>query len=242
VTGGVERALRSRSPLDPTRHRSAPRGGEQMAPPLHSLTPPMPPFIHLITPLLQQVTQVLPDTIVTKQVDMGLFQKIGVVASTFMTIAVLLLSVTLLLLVWYFRGVYSRITQLIDRVDRELIPLVRGATGLTEDIQAIVASFKGDIDQVQETVATVNTRALAVVQRVEERIERFEVLVDLVQEEAEETVVSAIAAVRGVRTGLGRVFDHNEGDDDGDDIDEGAPDAGAAYPRVRPRRSDGAYS
>lgn len=206
-------------------------------------------LLQVATTMAQTASHVYPDTIITKQVtaEPGVFQKIATIASTLMTIALLVLAVGLVPAAWNFRKTYKKINELIDRVYGDITPLVRSASIVTEDAREIVASLKGDARLVQQTVAAANTRLLKAVRQTEERIDRFNALLEVVQEEAESTFISTAATVRGVRTGFGQIFT-NEGDDDGDIGDErsdetgtlhaGPSHPGSARPRVKPKRFD----
>lgn len=211
--------------------------------------------MHLLTgaaTLLIQVGRTLPDTLVTKQVmtEPGMFSKITSIASGLMTIALLVLAVGLVPAAWNFRKTYKKVNELLDKVYGDVAPLVRSASMVAEDAREIVGIVKGDVRQVQQTIAAANTRLLKAVREAEERLDQFNALIEVVQEEAESTFVDTAATVRGVRTGLGRVLESDEEEfDDGDDaairrrdggtardaLDTGsAPDP--ARPRRRPRR------
>jgi uncharacterized protein YoxC len=207
--------------------------------------------MHLLTEaatLLMQVGRTLPDTLVTKQVttEPGLFSKITSIASGLMTIALLVLAVGLVPAAWNFRKTYKKVNELIDKVYGDVAPLVRSASMVAEDAREIVNIVKGDVRQVQQTVAAANTRLLKAVREAEERLDQFNALIEVVQEEAEATFVDTAATVRGVRTGLSRVLEPDEEEfEDGDDaavrgtgggITGDAIDAPrSARPRRRPR-------
>jgi uncharacterized protein YoxC len=205
--------------------------------------------MHLLTEaatLLMQVGRTLPDTLVTKQVtaEPGTFSKITSIASGLMTIALLVLAVGLVPAAWNFRKTYKKVNDLLDRVYGDVAPLVRSASMVAEDAREIVSIVKGDVRQVQQTVAAANSRLLKAVREAEERLDQFNALIEVVQEEAESTFVDTAATVRGVRTGLSRVLEPDEEElYDGDDaaIRSGdtpsAVDApGTTRPRRRPRR------
>lgn len=198
--------------------------------------------MHLLTEaaaLLMQAGRTLPDTLVTKQVttEPGLFSKITSIASGLMTLALLALTVGLVPAAWNFRKTYKKINELIDKVYGDVAPLVRSASMVAEDAREIVSIVKGDVRQVQQTVAGANARLLKAVREAEERLDQFNALIEVVQEEAETAFVDTASTVRGVRTGLTRVFEPEEEFDDGDNGAGGAAGASeAARPRRRPRR------
>ena len=172
-----------------------------------------------VTTLLIQAGHVLPDTLVTKQVPaaVGTFEKITSVASGLMTIALLVLAVGLVPAAWNFRKTYKKVNELLDRVYGDVAPLVRSASIVTEDTREIVAMVKGDVRQVQQTVAAANARLLKAVKEAEARLDEFNALIEVVQDEAESAFVNTASTVHGVRTGLAQVFDNTEEFEDGDD-------------------------
>lgn len=196
---------------------------------------------HLVSDLavtLLQGVQHWPDTVVTKQVvtEPGTFGKIGAIARLIMALSVMVLAMALVLAAWNFRRAYHRVTALLDRAYGDLLPLIRNAGVVSEDVRDMVSSVKGDVRQVQQTVAAANSRLLKAVRQAEERIDDFNAFMEVVQDEAESAFVSTAATVRGVRRGVEQALDHNAGeDDDGDNGDGGAPHAGAEQPRVRTR-------
>ncbi len=201
----------------------------------------MPEMTHLAA-LLIQVGHTLPDTLVTKQVtaEPGIFSKLTTVASGLMTIALLVLAVGLVPAAWSFRKTYKKINDLIDRVYGDVSPLVRSASIAADDAKDILAIVKGDVRQVQQTIAAANSRLLKATREVEERLDQFNALIEVVQDEAESAFVGTASTVRGVRTGLTHVFDSGEEVDDGDIRSGRAPGTSAATgPKNRPkRRSD----
>lgn len=192
-----------------------------------------------VTTLLIQAAHVLPDTLVTKQVpaEVGIFQEITSVASGLMTIVLLVLAVVLVLAAWNFRKTYKKVNDLLDRVYGDVAPLVRSANGITEDAREIVAIVKGDVRQVQQTVAAANARLLKAVKEAEARLDEFNALIEVVQDEAESAFVNTASTVHGVRTGLAQVFDNTEEFEDGGDRDGQSADAPGPSAPSRPRRA-----
>ena len=198
-----------------------------------------------VTALLIQAAHLLPDTLVTKQVPaaVGTFEKITSVASGLMTISLLVLAVGLVPAAWNLRKTYKKVNELIDRVYGDFGPLVRSASIVTEDAREIVAMVKGDVRQVQQTVAAANARLLKAVKEAEARLDEFNALIEVVQDEAESAFVNTASTVHGVRAGLAQVFDSGEDFEDGDirNGDTASP-AGTHAPnrsRHSPRRRGG---
>jgi uncharacterized protein YoxC len=207
--------------------------------------------------LLQQAAA-LPDTIVTKAADPGPFAKVAAVASTLMTVALLVLAVSLTPAAWSFRKSYKKWNDLLDRVYGDINPIMRHTSSIADNLDYITTSIRTDIQQVNATVAAANQRLHQAIAVTEERLNQFSALLEVVQEEAEQLFVSTASAARGVRAGassLARgapdvrgpqplavdptVEDVGERaaqeDDHGDDIDGGTTETEPTRPRVRPR-------
>ena len=211
--------------------------------------------------LLQQAA-VLPDTIVTKAADPGLFAKVAAVASSLMTIALLVLAVALTPAAWNFRNSHKKWNQLLERIQGDINPIVRHASSIADNLDYITTSIRTDIQQVNATVAAANQRLHQAIAVTEERLNQFSALLEVVQDEAEQLFVSTAAAARGVRAGAASLArgapappepgplaveltvempDDDatedgplEEEDHGDDISD-ATEAQSARPRVRPR-------
>jgi uncharacterized protein YoxC len=206
--------------------------------------------------LLQQAA-VLPDTIITKSPDMGLFETVAAVASGLMTIALLVLAVSLTPAAWNFRKSYKKWNELLDRIQGDIAPIMRHASSIADNVDYITTSIRTDIQQVNATVAAANQRLHQAIAVTEERLNQFSALLEVVQDEAEQLFVSTASAARGVRAGAASLargapdvqepqpltvdstaddLDERSAqeDDDGNDITDAA-ETESARPRVRPR-------
>ena len=206
--------------------------------------------------LLIQGAQVLPDTIITKQVgvDQSAFAKVASVAQGLMTIAILVLTVVLVPAAWNFRTSYKRINELIDRFYGDIGPLVRNANSIADNVNYITTAIRVDVQQFNQTVALANERLTAAVKTAERRLHELDALMKVVQREAEDTFVSTASTLRGVRAGATTLRDEVEGDvanvdeyEDDDPLDEREETNGdygetesewRERPRVRPRPSE----
>jgi uncharacterized protein YoxC len=184
---------------------------------------------------LMQVAQALPDTIITKQVevDPGLFTKITTVASGLASIALLVLTVALVPAAWNFRKSYAKISDMMDRIYGDINPIMRHASTIADNVNYITTSVRVDVQKVSQTVASANQRLMSSVELAEERIQELNALLAVVQEEAESAFVSTASTLRGVRTGIHEAFEKEESPD-GRYI-EGEPGWEKPHPRVRPR-------
>jgi hypothetical protein len=206
--------------------------------------------------MLQQAA-VLPDTIITKAADPGVFAKVAAVASSLMTIALLVLAVSLTPAAWNFRKSYKKWNELLDRIYGDINPIMRHASSIADNLDYITTSIRTDIQQVNATVAAANQRLHQAVAVTEERLNQFSALLEVVQDEAEQLFVSTASAARGVRAGASSLargapdvrgpqplavdltaedFDERAAQEEehGNDIN-GAAEAEPARPRIRPR-------
>ena len=184
---------------------------------------------------LMQVAQALPDTIITKQVevDPGLFTKITTYASGLTSIALLVLAVALVPAAWNFRKSYAKISDMMDRIYGDINPIMRHVSTIADNVNYISTSVRVDVQKVSQTVASANQRLMASVELAEDRIKELNALLAVVQEEAESAFVSTASTLRGVRTGIHEVFEKEESED-GRYV-EGEPGWEKPHPRVRPR-------
>jgi uncharacterized protein YoxC len=210
----------------------------------------------LAVELLIQGAQVLPDTIVTKQVaiEQDAFSKVASVAQGLMTIAILVLTVVLVPAAWNFRNSYKRINELIDKFYGDIGPLVRNANSIADNVNYITTAVRVDVQQFNQTVALANERLTAAVKTAERRMHELDALMKVVQREVEDTFVSTASTLRGVRAGATTLRDEVEGDvADVDEYEDDEPleereetngDYGETEsewrerPRVRPRPSE----
>jgi len=184
---------------------------------------------------LLQAVATLPDTIITKQVevDPGLFSKITTYASGLASIALLVLTVALVPAAWNFRKSYAKISDMMDRIYGDINPIMRHASTIADNVNYITTSVRVDVQKVSQTVAAANQRLMSSVDLVEERIKDLNALLAVVQEEAESAFISTASTVRGVRTGIHEAFEQEESVD-GRYI-EGEAGWEKPRPRVRPR-------
>ena len=191
------------------------------------------------TTLLIQAAHVLPDTLVTRQVapDVGTFDRIFQITIWLMSMVVLIAAVAVAPAIWSLRKTYRKVNDLIDRLGGEVTPLVRSANAVTDDAREIVTMVKGDVRQIQQTVAAANARLLRAVKEAEARLDEFNALIEVVQEEAESAFVGTAATVQGVRTGLAQVFDNTEEFEDGGDESGTSAGASGTHATKRPRHS-----
>jgi uncharacterized protein YoxC len=184
---------------------------------------------------LLQAVATLPDTIITKQVevDPGLFSKITTYASGLASIALLVLTVALVPAAWNFRKSYAKISDLLDRIYGDINPIMRHASTIADNVNYITTSVRVDVQKLSQTVAAANQKLMLSVELAEDRIKDLNALLAVVQEEAESAFISTASTVRGVRTGIHEALEKEESLDGRYIEDE--PGWEKPRPRVRPR-------
>jgi uncharacterized protein YoxC len=203
----------------------------------------------------------LPDTLVMKTVaaQRGWFETVTGVASSIMTVTLVLLAAFLAPAAWSFWRTFRKVREIIDRVYADITPITHHASSIADNLDYITTSIRSDVQQVNATIASANRRLHQAVELTETRLNDFNALLKVVQQEAEQAFVSTASAVRGVRTGAATLSgiddtfdedgagggDYDDGDNDSDEdseqIDNGTGEriergAGAARPRLRSRR------
>jgi len=184
---------------------------------------------------LLQAVATLPDTIITKQVevDPGLFSKITTYASGLASIALLVLAVALVPAAWNFRKSYAKISDMMDRIYGDINPIMRHASTIADNVNYITTAVRVDVQKLSQAVAAANQKLMSSVELAEDRIKDLNALLAVVQEEAESAFISTASTVRGVRTGIHEALDKEESLDGRYTEDE--PGWEKPRPRVRPR-------
>jgi len=197
----------------------------------------------------------LPDTIVTKPIAAPT-TALGTAISVANLLVSLLLIVLVLLLVPMVLGARKAVDQfsrLLDRLTRDLTPLVQHANTIAADVHYITASVRDEVAHVGSVIRDAGERVTGALDASEERLRELGSVLDVVQDEVEDTLVSAASTLRGARAGVaafrngrrGRRLRGREADDAYDedvDYDDERPRRGrTTRPRVRPRaeRGDG---
>lgn len=214
-----------------------------------------------VAPLLQ--TAAVPfaglrDTVITRQVDPGWFERVTGAASGLMSITLLVLAVAMVPAAWNFRRAYKRWNALLEKVQGDARPLVSHAAAVADNLDYITTALRADVHRVNATVNDANERLQTAVRQMERRVQAFTALLDVAQQETERAFVTTAATVHGVRTSAAVLRDNLQnaleapGDDviidqpelglddpDDEDTGDGYDDFdphGPARPRVRPRR------
>lgn len=177
--------------------------------------------------LIQAGTATMRDTVIMKQVvaDRGLFEQISAIASTLITITLLVLVVVAVPVAWSFRKSYKKVNDLLDRIYGDITPLMRHASSIADNVDFVTTSIRTDVQKVNATIATANERVQRALLLSEHRLNEFNALLSVVQDEAEGVFLSTASTVRGVRRGAA-AFQERGGTDlasdelDTDDLDD----------------------
>jgi uncharacterized protein YoxC len=179
-----------------------------------------------MTFLLQAGARVVHDTIyvAASTPAQGLFQRVTGIASGVMTLTLMVLAIALVPAAWNFRKTYKKSSEIIERIQSDVMPLMKHAHSIADNLDYISTAIRSDVGMIQDTLRTANSRVRRAVGQTEEKINEFNALLDVVQGEAEGLFVSTVATVRGVRTGASR-FVSGDGTElasveaDGDDLE-----------------------
>ena len=189
------------------------------------------------------------DTVLMRQVgqERGWFATASLILNGLMSLAILVITVAIVPMARNLRKSYGRLNEMLDKIYVDVNPLVKNASGIAENVNAIAKSIRGDLQVVSGTVAMATERLHEAVAITEQRLNEFNALLEVVQQEAESVFVATASVVRGVRTGTASL--HHEDDEEyahdavlptSEELDDGNDDSdhsetGATRPRIRPR-------
>ena len=156
-----------------------------------------------MTFLLQAAARTVHDTIfvATATASQGWFQKVAGVASGVMTLTLMILAVALVPAAWNFRKTYKKSSEIIDRIQSDVAPLIKHAHAIADNLNYISTAIRSDVGMIQDTLKSGTARLERGLMGTEQRINEFNALLAVVQGEAEGLFVSTAATVRGVKTG-----------------------------------------
>jgi hypothetical protein len=203
----------------------------------------------------------LRDTLVVQQLppERGLLDDIQVLSTALIMLCLVAIVAMMVVAAMKMRGAARKTTDALNKVYTDLGPVIKTTASIAENINAMTAAIRKDVDRVSDTLTAANERVHQAIVVTERRIKDLNALLSVVQSEAEHLFVSTASTVRGVQTGAatfgrrgGMDFASDELDaadladeieileeDDGDDgSTESAPPALPAVPRVRPRARD----
>jgi hypothetical protein len=159
---------------------------------------------------LVQRAVTLPDTVYTKQIAAApsVFDRVTAIASGLLAIAVCVFVIAALPLAWML---YRKMDKLVDRIHRDMSPIVRHASAVADNIDYVTTSIRTDIQQINTTIAAANDRLQQAVGVTERRLHDIGAFLQVVQEEAEQMFVSTAATARGFRTSASALTGNGNG-------------------------------
>jgi hypothetical protein len=154
-----------------------------------------------MTLLLQ--ARVIHDTIFvhTAPVTQSWFAKVTSIAGGVMTLTLLAIAVSLIPAMWNFRRTYKKTNAILDRIQADVMPLVKHAHAIADNLDYISTAIRSDVGMIQDTLKSGKAALDRGLLETEQRISDFNALLEVVQGEAEGLFVSTAATVRGVKTG-----------------------------------------
>jgi hypothetical protein len=123
-------------------------------------------------------------------------------------LALLAVAVATLLLV---RRAMDRLEGAKDQLLPHVTPVLSRASTIADDVGHITAGFRGNAEDVQETVQDLLERTRLAVDSLDERVRRLGVVLEAVQHQAESMLMDAAATARGVHATAQALHDEPRG-------------------------------
>lgn len=137
----------------------------------------------------------------TAPVTQTWFAKVTSIAGGVMTLTLLAMAIALVPAAWNFRQTYKKTTALLDQIQADVMPLVKHAHSIADNLDYISTAVRADLGMIQDTLKSANRTIQKAVGSTEQKLNEFNALLDVVQGEAEGLFVATAATVRGVKTG-----------------------------------------
>jgi cytochrome c556 len=187
---------------------------------------------------------------------MSVMQQITQVATIIIALAIVVLVLVAIPMAVELRRLQRRVYQLLERTSDDIAGIVRNVNRVSENVQAVSAALRGDVDKLDAALHDANERVQRALSATEEQLGEFNALITVAREEAEDLFLNAASTVRGVQRGA-RAFRRRGGMDlasdeldaaeaaddmmtqeEGDGHDSSPESTAAALPaapRIRPR-------
>ena len=174
--------------------------------------------------LLQAVARVDTIFIQTAPVTQSWFAKVTGIAGGVMTLTLLAIAISLIPAMWNFRKTYKKTNDILDRIQADVMPLIKHAHSIADNLDYISTAIRADVGMFQDTIRSANGQIKQAVGMTETRINEFNALLAVVQNEAEGLFVSTAATVAGVKTGASHLVSRDgtelaSVEVDGDDLE-----------------------
>jgi hypothetical protein len=177
-----------------------------------------------MTLFLQAAARVDTIFVQTAPVTQSWFAKVTGVAGVVMTLTILAIAISLVPAMWNFRKTYKKTNDILDRIQADVMPLIKHAHSIGDNLDYISTAIRADMGMIQSTIKSANGQIQQAVGMTERRINEFNALLAVVQSEAEGLFVSTAATVAGVKTGASHLV-RRDGTEiasvevDGDDLE-----------------------
>ena len=130
----------------------------------------------------------------------------------------IVLSLTVLVGLFYALPTLRRLSRLLDRLDRvferterELEPTLDHLRSAADNADYITTAVRADVESVGDTVDQAARSTRRMLRMAEERASEVHGFLEVVQEEAEETFFSTASVLRALRPGRGRASERRRG-------------------------------
>ena len=125
-----------------------------------------------MTFLLQAAARTVHDTIyvATATASQTWFQKVTGVASGVMTLTLMILAVALVPAAWNFRKTYKKSSEIIERIQSDVGPLVKHAHAIADNLNYISTAIRSDVGMIQDTLKSGTARLERGLMGTEQRI------------------------------------------------------------------------
>jgi hypothetical protein len=211
-----------------------------------------------LAPLLIQGVAAARETVYVKAVgpDLGVLGDIQAVSTAIIMLVMVLILVAIVFVALQVRRAQRQLVAALERIYADAKPLVQRASSIADNVNAISAVIRRDVDRIGATVADADERVRRAISATEAKLHELSAVLAVAQEEAEDLFVSTASTVRGVRSGAA-AFSRRDGPDlaseeldaadlaedtetseepNGDDDSSESPTTSlSAAPRIRPR-------
>ena len=175
-----------------------------------------------MAPLLIQGVAAARETVYVKAVspDLGVLGGIQAVSTAIIMLVLVLILAAIVFAALQVRRAQRKVVSALERVYSDSKPLVQRVSSIADNVNAISAVIRRDVDRIGKTVEDADERVRRAVTATEARLHELSALLTVAQEEAEDLFVSTASTVRGVRTGAAALSRRDGTDLASDELDE----------------------
>src|SRR4051812_22698399 len=119
--------------------------------------------------------RVVHDTIFvqTAPITQSWFGKATSIAGGVMTLTLLAMAIALVPAAWNFRKTYQKTSALLERIQADVMPLMKHAHAIADNLDYISTAIRADVGMVQDTLKSANTQIRRAVSQTEVKINEF---------------------------------------------------------------------